>query len=108
MRGAEGTAKSKGLEYVNVVRKRAGVEAWDMALFTPENLLAERSRELYWELTRRTDLVRFNKYTGADQMLWAWKGNDVNGNEISARYNVMPVPTNVLASNPGFTQNPGY
>lgn len=108
MRGAEGTAKSKGLEYVNVVRKRAGVEAWDMALFTPENLLAERSRELYWELTRRTDLVRFNKYTGADQMLWAWKGNDVNGNEINARYNVMPVPTNVLASNPGFTQNPGY
>lgn len=108
MRGAEGTTKSKGLEYVNVVRKRAGVDAWDMALFTADNLLAERSRELYWELTRRSDLVRFNKFTGADQMLWSWKGNDVNGNQISSRYDVMPVPTNVLASNPGFTQNPGY
>ena len=103
-----GASKDKGLQYVNLVRSRGGVNAWTMADFTADNLLAERSRELYWELTRRSDLVRFGKFTGPDQLLWSWKGNELDGNQISTRYDVMPIPVNVIAAQPNFKQNKGY
>ncbi len=103
-----GADKQKGLEYVNLIRQRAGVMEWDMASYTADNLLDERSRELYWEMTRRSDLVRFGKFTGPNQLLWSWKGNDLNGNAISSRYDVMPIPANIRASQPDFEQNPGY
>lgn len=103
-----GADKAKGVQYANYVRNRAGIPSWGIADLTAENLLAERSRELYWELTRRSDLIRFGKFTGPDQMVWAWKGNDVNGNQIADRYNLMPVPVNILSASPEFTQNPGY
>lgn len=108
MRKAANTDATKGLEYVNLVRRRAGLRNWDKTEYTADNMLAERGRELYWELTRRSDLVRFGKFTGPDQKLWSWKGNDVNGNQIADRYDVMPIPVNVIASNEGFTQNKGY
>lgn len=100
--------KATGLQYVNLIRSRAGLNAWTNADFTNEAMLAERSRELYWELTRRSDLVRFNKFTGPDQMLWSWKGNELEGNAIGTRYDVMPIPANVLAAQPEFKQNTGY
>lgn len=100
--------KAKGLQYVNLVRSRAGVNSWTSTDLTPDNMLAERSRELYWELTRRSDLVRFGKFTGPDQKLWSWKGNDLNGNAIDSRYDVMPIPANVRAAQPEFKQNKGY
>ncbi len=103
-----GADKQKGLDYVNLIRQRAGVMQWDMASYTADNLLDERCRELYWEMTRRSDLVRFGKFTGPNQMLWSWKGNELGGNEISSRYDVMPIPANVRASQPDFEQNPGY
>lgn len=98
----------KGLEYVNLIRSRAGVSEWDSGSYTPENLLDERCRELYWEMTRRSDLVRFGKFTGTNQLIWSWKGNDLNGNAIANRYDIMPIPANVLASQPDFEQNTGY
>lgn len=108
LRGAAGVTKQEALDAANIVRRRAGVREWDLSELTADNMLAERSRELYWEMTRRSDLVRFKKFTGPNQKLWAWKGNDLNGNQISDRYDVMPIPTNVLASNKGFVQNAGY
>lgn len=96
------------VKYANFVRERAGVAAWSAMDLTPENILAERCRELYWEMTRRSDLVRFGKFTGPDQMLWSWKGNVLEGNNIDARYDVMPIPANILSASPSFKQNPGY
>lgn len=64
----------------------------------PNTLLAERGRELYWESVRRTDLLRF----GVFNVIWQYKPTD------DAHYNVFPVPTQALASNPNLKQNPGY
>ncbi len=64
----------------------------------PNTFLAERGRELYWESVRRTDLLRF----GVFNTLWQYKPAD------NAKYNVFPIPTAALASNPNLKQNPGY
>jgi len=64
----------------------------------PNTLLAERGRELYWESVRRTDLLRF----GVFNVLWQYKPSD------DAHYNIYPIPTGALASNPNLKQNPGY
>ena len=64
----------------------------------PNTLLAERGRELYWESVRRTDLLRFGVYN----VIWQYKPTD------DAHYNVFPIPTQALASNPNLKQNPGY
>lgn len=64
----------------------------------PKCLLAERGRELYWEGHRRTDLLRF----GVFNKLWQYKTAD------DAHYNVYPIPSQALASNPNLVQNPGY
>ena len=37
--------KKKGLEYVNYIRSRAGVDEWGEAQFNLDNLLDERCRE---------------------------------------------------------------
>ena len=96
------------LEGVNYLRERAGVSKWVGSDLNAENLLDERSRELYFEMTRRTDLIRFGKYVGPAQATWAWKGNSLDGGTISERYRLMPIPTNILAAQPEFKQNPGY
>lgn len=107
-RNATGTDLAKGLQYANLVRERAGVTIWNTADLTLDNLLAERCRELYWELTRRSDLVRFGRFTGPNQKLWSWKGNALEGNNIDSRYDLMPIPVNVIAASPDFKQNKGY
>ena len=107
-RGAQGADQGKALTYANYVRGRAGVSTWSPSDLTLDNLLDERCRELYWELTRRSDLIRFGKFTGPNQALWSWKGNALEGNSIDDRYNLMPIPVNVIAASPSFKQNPGY
>ena len=99
---------TEALEGVNFVRERAGVTPWQIGQLTLDNLLAERCRELYWELTRRSDLVRFGRFTGPNQKLWSWKGNALEGNNIDSRYDLMPIPVNVIAASPDFKQNKGY
>ena len=96
------------VKYINYLRGRAGVPAWNAAELTADNILDERGRELYLENVRRTDLVRFGKFTG-DSYLWNWKGGQSGGAYISDRYNLFPIPTNVIASsNSPYEQNPGY
>ena len=56
---------------------------------------------------RRTDLIRFGKFTGGDY-LWPWKGNSLNGVSIPDTYKVFPLPLSALDSNPNLTQNTGY
>ena len=95
------------LEYVNYVRERAWVEPWNIAQLTLDNILDERSRELYGENTRRTDLVRHGKYAGGAYN-WNWKGNVGNGGTATpAHMDLFPIPSTVISFQ-GYDQNPGY
>ena len=99
--------QASALEYVNYIRERAWIEPWNIAQLTPENLLDERSRELYGENCRRTDLVRHNKYAGGNYN-WNWKGNvGVGGTATPEHMNLFPIPSTVISFQ-GFKQNPGY
>ena len=63
----------EALPYMQALATRAGVAP--PSEITPDFLLAERARELYWEAHRRTDLIRLGVYTSADY-LWPYKGGD--------------------------------
>lgn len=101
--GSNGTA----LSYVNDVRTRSNAAAIGASQLTLDFILDERARELNFEGHRRTDLIRFGKFTGGSY-LWPWKGNTVNGASISADYNLFPIPLTAIQANPNLTQNPGY
>ena len=98
--------KAKGVEYANYVRERAGVSKWTEADLTANNIIDERCRELYWENVRRTDLVRFGKFTKGYN--WSWKGYTLEGGDLADYMQLFPIPTNVIAAQPEFKQNPGY
>jgi starch-binding outer membrane protein, SusD/RagB family len=68
---------------------------------TLDELLAERSRELYNEGMRRNDLIRFGKFVRG-----TWEFAD-RSNEQDFR-NVYPIPQNQRNVNPNLNQNPGY
>ena len=104
------TNLAQALTYVNALRQRAfGGASGNITSgqLTTDFILAERGRELLWEGHRRTDLVRFGKFTGATY-LWAWKGNVVAGASTDAKYNLYPIPSNELSANPNLKQNTGY
>jgi len=106
-----GTNLGTALGYFNQLRDRAyGPGVADIASaanMTLDTLLAERTRELLFEGKRRTDLIRYGKFTGGTY-LWAWKGNAPNGVATDAHFNVYPLPANELSANPNLTQNAGY
>ncbi len=108
LRGGGGTM-STAVDYVNELRERAygdtsgNITAGDLTL---DFILDERSRELYWECHRRTDLIRFGQFS--TQGIWAWKGNVPNGATTEAFRDLMPIPANDLGVNTNLTQNPGY
>lgn len=104
--GGKGNA-DEAIAAANVVRQRAGAEPWTSNI-TANDLLDERARELYWENHRRTDLVRFNKFTSG--YTWSWKGYVAGGTDMGSHMNVYPIPANVIAAQPEFGayQNAGY
>ena len=99
--------QSDALKYANYVRGRAGASSWSSGDLNADNILDERCRELYWENTRRTDLIRHNKFTGTSYV-WSWKNNLLEGGSIPAYMKLFPIPTNVISAQPDFVQNPGY
>lgn len=102
--------RDKALNYVNIVRKRAGAPSFGYTDLTKKGIMDERSRELYLESTRRTDLVRNGMFVGPSQTVWQYKGNIDNneGTRIADRNAVYPIPYAVIAAQPEFEQNPGY
>lgn len=102
--------RQKALDYINLVRARAGSPAFNVAELTKKNLMDERSRELYLESVRRTDLIRNGMFVGPQQTVWQLKGNinNIQGSRIADKYALYPIPVAVLNSQPEFKQNPGY
>ncbi len=109
LRGGAGSS-SKALDLINELRIRAygnddgKITTGDLTL---DFILDERARELYWECTRRTDLVRYGRLTGGTY-LWPWKGNVKDGTATDERYNMFPLPASDIGANPNLKQNPLY
>jgi hypothetical protein len=105
-----GGSESRAVDLVNQIRTRAyGAADGNItgSGLTLDFILDERARELYWEGHRRTDLVRFNKFTTADY-LWPWKGNVANGTATGSFRNLYPIPSAEMSVNPNLQQNTGY
>ncbi|NNE25333.1 MAG: RagB/SusD family nutrient uptake outer membrane protein [Saprospiraceae bacterium] len=108
LRGGGGSVAT-AVDYVNSLRQRAfgnelgNITQSDLNL---DFILDERSRELYWECHRRTDLIRFGQFS--DQGIWPWKGNVPQGITTEAFRDVMPIPASDLGVNTNLTQNTGY
>lgn len=110
LRGGAGGDLNTALSYINTLRERAyeGTSGnITSAQLTLDFILDERARELYWEGFRRTDLIRFNKFTEGSY-LWPWKGGVKSGTGVDAKYKLFPIPSADIIANPNLTQNPGY
>lgn len=102
LRGGTGDTKDDALHYINLLRERAyGGTTGDIKLsdLTTDFILDERARELYWECTRRTDLIRYGKFT-TSSYLWQWKGGVKDGQAVDDKYNYYPIPAAELSANP--------
>ena len=119
LRGAEGTM-DEALRYVNEIRQRAymsgkyaknGVRS-DVSGIIGLNelpldfLMAERQRELASELVRRTDLIRFGKFTKGYN--WDWKNAERLGADVDDHFQLFPIPQTEFSNNPQLKQNDGY
>ena len=101
----EGSAKAK--KYIDALRDRA--HAVKRASYTLNDVLDERSRELYCEGLRRTDLIRFNQFGGTQATYkWELKGGSTNGTTFAKTNNVYPIPSSEIRSNKNLTQIDGY
>lgn len=109
--GSTGGNTTTALQYINLLRTRAynGSTAGNIipADMTLDFILDERGRELYWEGFRRSDLIRYNKFTEASY-LWPWKGGVKDGRGVDAFRKVYPIPLTDIISNPNLKQNPNY
>ncbi len=101
----EGSAKAK--KYIDALRDRA--HAVKRASYTLNDVLDERSRELYCEGLRRTDLIRFNQFGGTQATYkWELKGGSTNGTTFAKTNNLYPIPSSEIRSNKNLTQIDGY
>ena len=102
VRGGTGSSKTIALGYINELRQRAFGDATGNikeSEMSKEFILDERARELYWESTRRTDLIRYGLFTSGDY-LWQWKGGTKDGKAVDSKYNIYPIPATELTANP--------
>jgi len=108
LRGGTGGNTGTALNYVNLLRERAfGNNTANLGNLTLSNILEERGRELYWEAFRRTDLIRFGKFTDASY-IWPFKGGTRAGKGVEPFRSIFPIPVTDIISNPNLVQNPGY
>ena len=101
----KGAATQEAVDAVNDVRERAfGSDAGNVtaADLDMEFIMKERLREMYMECVRRTDLIRFGKYTSG--YTWQWKGGISEGKDVHERYAFLPVPEAELSVNPAMKE----
>ncbi len=109
LRGASNGNLNTAVTLINDLRERAyGNNDGDVvaAEVDLDFILDERSRELYWEGSRRIDLVRYGQFT--DNGIWPWKGNVKEGRLTEPHRDIFPIPASDLLANPNLVQNPGY
>jgi len=110
LRGGTGGDRATALGYINQLRTRAyGNTSGNIADsdLTLDFILDERARELYWEGLRRTDLIRYGKFTGG-AYLWSFKGGAASGVAVPDYRNLYPIPQDARTANDNLTQNTGY
>jgi len=108
LRGGTGGSTAQALNYFNQIRRRAyGNTTGNASAITLDDILNERARELYFEGYRRTDLIRFGKFTGSNY-IWPWKGGTKDGRSIEDFRSLLPLPSSDVIANTNLTQNPGY
>ena len=90
---------AEALSIVNEIRTRAGVDTY--ASLTADNLFAERGREMFAEMTRRQDQIRFGKWGDA----W-WE--KVAYTQTGSQYIVFPIPQVQIDASAALKQNPEY
>jgi SusD family/Outer membrane protein SusF_SusE len=110
LRGGSGGDMGTALNYINQLRERAyggtsgNIIQSDLTL---DFILDERAREFLWEAHRRTDLVRYGKFSESSY-LWPWKGGVPEGMSTDSKYDIYPIPASDIGANPTLAQNPGY
>lgn len=110
IRGGSGGDATTALGYVNAIRTRAYGNATGNITSGQLNLnfiLDERARELYGECHRRTDLIRFGRFS-TSTYVWEWKGNVKDGASTDSHFDLFPIPSTDMGANPNLVQNPGY
>lgn len=94
--------KPGAADAINEVKQRNFVDyaphAYTDADLDLDEMLAEWGREFLGERRRRTDLIRFDKFTAP----WWDKEQSPETREL------FPYPARVLSTNPSLDQNPGY
>jgi hypothetical protein len=124
-----GSPGADAVRYFNMVRRRAygldpntAAPAVDVATFTMQDIMDERSRELCFEGVRRMDLIRWGVMTTAMQNVLADVGSNApSGYTFAAsaaannfltnpnKYVLLPIPSALeLAQNTALTQNFGW
>lgn len=109
LRGGSGGSLGQAVIYFNLLRTRAygGSLAGNVTSINLTDILNERMKELYWEATRRTDLIRFGMFTG-NTYTWPFKGGVLNGTSIPAYRSIYPLPASDVTANTNLVQNTGY
>ncbi|MFB6279806.1 MAG: RagB/SusD family nutrient uptake outer membrane protein [Salinibacter sp.] len=117
----------------NRVHEKRGNDPLSMSEFNDstgplQHIIAERGRELHFEGTRRSDLIRYEfahggkavGYEGSSDPSadvyaptftgpWLFKKDGSQTGKSSEPFRVLfPIPSAQLGSNPNLTQNPGY
>ncbi len=124
LRGGEVRNGLTADEAVNIVRRRsikdeakANVTGWNITdkvgIMGGKNILDERGRELYSEGIRRSDMIRFNVFTGSyanSGYRWEFKAGELLGINCAPEdyRNLYPLPLSEVTANTKLKQNKGY
>lgn len=102
-------AADKAKTYMDAIRNRA--HAATRSSYTLDDVLDERSREMYFEGIRRPDLIRYN-YFGGLTVSYGWEGKGGNSGYTGAPFdkhlNLFPIPSSEVMANTNLTQIDGY
>jgi starch-binding outer membrane protein, SusD/RagB family len=93
------------LTVLNALRARTDPVAPPLAAVSDSVILRERLYELFGEVKRRQDLVRFGKFTNRTDAPSGLIGGKVSSADY---YVLMPIPQTQISANPMLSQNPGY
>ncbi len=99
------TGDASAINDVNILRARANAQP--LTKLEKQDIIDEWCREFYMEGRRRSDLIRFDMFTGKDYV-WAWKGGIAKGQAVDSHFKFYPIPMDDINNNENMTQNAGY